>query len=172
MSKSGMEGGIEEAFEEQREAQRIDIRDRQRIGDQRAGTRTTARPDGNAVRFRPFDEVGNDEEVARKLHVLDDVELDLQPIMIIGLAVASADPELGDPLGEPKLRLSPQFRALGQIVGLGIVGCTGKARQNRLDGAEQEGAPDRDLDRVVQRFRQVGEKRRHLGLALETMILR
>ena len=37
--------GIEEALEEQREAQRVDVGDRGRIGDERARARATSRPD-------------------------------------------------------------------------------------------------------------------------------
>jgi hypothetical protein len=48
---------IEEAFEQQREAQRIDVGDRQRIGDERARTRAAAGSNGNALLLRPFDEV-------------------------------------------------------------------------------------------------------------------
>ena len=57
--------GIEEALEQQAEADRIEIGDGQRIGDQRAGARAAARPDRNALRLGPFDEVGDDQEVAR-----------------------------------------------------------------------------------------------------------
>ena len=58
---------IEEALEQQREAQRIDVGDGQRIGDQRAGARAAARADRNVLRLRPFDEVGDDQEVARDI---------------------------------------------------------------------------------------------------------
>ncbi len=49
--------GIEEALEQQAEAQRIEVGDGQRIGDQRAGARAAARADRNALRLRPLDEV-------------------------------------------------------------------------------------------------------------------
>ncbi len=58
---------IEKALEQQRKAQRVNIGDGQRIGDQRTGARTTARTDGNAMRLGPFDKVGNDQEVAREI---------------------------------------------------------------------------------------------------------
>ena len=64
--------GIEEALEQQREAQRVDVGDGRRIGDQRAGARAAAGPDGNALRLRPFDEVGDDQEIAGIFHPLDD----------------------------------------------------------------------------------------------------
>ena len=59
---------IEEALEQQTEADRIEIGDRQRIGDQRAGARAAARTDRNALRLRPLDEVRDDQEVARIFH--------------------------------------------------------------------------------------------------------
>ena len=60
--------GIEEALEQQAEAQRIEVGDGERIGDQRARARAAARPDRNALRLRPLDEVGDDQEVAGILH--------------------------------------------------------------------------------------------------------
>ena len=60
--------GIEEALEQQAEADRIEIGDGQRIGDQRAGAGAAAGADRNALRLRPLDEVGDDEEVAGIFH--------------------------------------------------------------------------------------------------------
>ena len=57
--------GIEEPLEQQAEAQRIEIGDGERPGDDRAGARAAARPDRNAVGLGPLDEVGHDQEVAR-----------------------------------------------------------------------------------------------------------
>ena len=68
--------GIQEALEQQAEPQRIEIGDRERIGDKRARTRTAARPDRNIVVLRPFDEIGDDQEVAGKPHALDDADLE------------------------------------------------------------------------------------------------
>ena len=45
---------IEEALEQQAEADRIEIGDGQRIGDQRAGAGAAARPDRNALRPSPI----------------------------------------------------------------------------------------------------------------------
>jgi hypothetical protein len=56
--------GIEEALEQEAEAHRIEIGDGERVGDQRARARAAARPDRNALRLRPLDEVGDDEEIA------------------------------------------------------------------------------------------------------------
>ena len=73
--------GIEEALEQQVEAERIEVGDGQRIGDERAGARAAARPDRDALLLRPLDEVGDDQEVAGILHPLDDVELEGEPVV-------------------------------------------------------------------------------------------
>ena len=57
--------GIEEALEQQPEAQRIEVGDGERVGDERAGAGAASRPDRNAVVLRPFDEVGDDQESSR-----------------------------------------------------------------------------------------------------------
>ena len=78
--------GIEEALEQKAEADRIEVGDGQRPGHDRAGARAAARPDRNALRLRPFDEVGHDQEVARKLHARDDVELEVEALLVVLLA--------------------------------------------------------------------------------------
>ena len=60
--------GIEEALEQEPEADRIEIGDGERIGDERAGAGAAARPDRNALRLRPLDEIGDDQEVAGIFH--------------------------------------------------------------------------------------------------------
>ena len=74
--------GIEEALEQQVEAERIEIGDGERIGDQRARARAAAGPDRNALLLRPLDEVGDDQEVARIFHPLDDAELEGEPLAV------------------------------------------------------------------------------------------
>ena len=46
------------------------------VRDERAGARAAARPDRDAVLLGVADEVPDDEEVARELHLLDDAELE------------------------------------------------------------------------------------------------
>ena len=60
--------GIEEALEQQPEADRIEIGDGERVGDERAGAGAAARADRNAVRLRPLNEIGDDQEVAGIFH--------------------------------------------------------------------------------------------------------
>src|SRR5690606_32663466 len=73
---------IEEAFEQQIVAQRIEIGDGQRIGDERACTRTTTRADGDPMRLGPLNKISNDKEIAREFHLLDDTELEIQTLAI------------------------------------------------------------------------------------------
>ena len=61
--------GVEEPLEQQAEAQRVEIGDRQRPGDHRAGARAAPGPDRNALALRPLDEVGDDQEIAGKPHL-------------------------------------------------------------------------------------------------------
>ena len=76
--------GVQKALEQQVVFQRIEVGDFQRIRHQRACARTPARPDRAAVVFRPFDEVAHDQEVARKAHVQNRVDLELQPRHVLG----------------------------------------------------------------------------------------
>ncbi len=86
---------IQEALEQQAETQRIQIRDVERIGDQRARTRTAAGPDGNILLLCPADEVGHDQEIARIFHALDDIELESQPLFVICLRKIGREAVLG-----------------------------------------------------------------------------
>ena len=67
--------GVEKTLEQEAETDRIEVGDGERIGDERARPRTAARTDRNALLLRPLDEIGNDQEIARVFHLLDDAEL-------------------------------------------------------------------------------------------------
>ena len=58
----------------------------ERIGDQRARARAAPGADRNVLRLRPFDEVGDDEEIAGEFHPRDDGELEVEPLAVIVLA--------------------------------------------------------------------------------------
>ncbi len=88
--------GVEKALEQQAEAQRVEIGDRQRPGDDRAGARAAARPDRDALALRPLDKVGDDQEIAGKPHLDDRVELEFEPLAI-GRRFRLVDPEPGEP---------------------------------------------------------------------------
>ena len=70
--------GVEEPLEDQAVRQRVQVGDAQRVRDQRAGRRATARADRDALALRPLDEVGDHEEVRREAHLQDDAELVLR----------------------------------------------------------------------------------------------
>ena len=55
--------GIEESFEKQAPAERVEIGDRQCPGDDRTGAGPAARPDRDILALRPLDEIGNDQEI-------------------------------------------------------------------------------------------------------------
>ena len=61
---------------------RIEVGDGQRPGGDRTGAGAAAGADGNALRLRPLDEVGDDQEVAGEAHLRDDVEFVVQPFAV------------------------------------------------------------------------------------------
>src|SRR6202030_2893422 len=73
---------IEEALEQQPVLERVDIGDIHRVADQASGRRAAPRTDWNPARFGEADEVPDDKEVARELHLLDHPDLALQPLHI------------------------------------------------------------------------------------------
>ena len=75
--------GIEKALEQQAETQRVEVGDRQRPRHQRSGARAAPGPHRNALGLRPFDEVGDDEEIAGELHLDDDRELELEALDVV-----------------------------------------------------------------------------------------
>jgi hypothetical protein len=147
--------GIEEALEQQAELHRIEIGDGQRPGDHRAGAGAAARPDRNAMLLRPFDEVGDDQEVGGEAHVDDDAGLEVEPVEI-GPALGLVEIVIG---GEPRLEPVPGVAA--QLLGLGLL-VAGDARQDRLAPRRADAAAPRDHGAVLDRLGQVGEERPHL----------
>ena len=127
----------------------------------------------NILQFRPFDEVRNDQEVAGELHALDDADLELQPFAILLLGKTSVQAALGETPSEAIAGLQGQFLGLGHFSGfcIGHIGA-GETWQDGLAVLRVIGAALRDLNRVVDRFRQVGEQPRHVGLALQIIVWR
>ena len=75
---------VEEALEHQVVADRVDVGDRERVGDERAGGRAAARADRDAVLLREADEVPDDQEVVGEAHLLDRLQLVLEPLLELG----------------------------------------------------------------------------------------
>ena len=156
--------GIEEALEQQPESHRVEIRDGERIGDQRAGAGAAARTDRDALLFRPLDEVGDDQEVAGVFHPGDHLELERQPVAIVLLGLAVGNPVRRDAAGEALLGARVQLGVLVDLAGAG-----GELRQDRLAHDRPERATLGDLDGGGERLRQVGEQPGHLGAGLEAV---
>ena len=152
---------IEKALEQQVEAEGIEIGDGQHIGDQRTGTRAAPRPHRDTLRLGIFDEVGDDQEVAGKLHLGDDIKFEVEALGILIAAAAFHHAAGGKPLNQSLMRLAPQFLGLVTI---------GEARQDGRPRHDAEGAAHGDLDGVVDGFWNVGKERHHFGLRLEIML--
>ena len=71
--------GVEEALEQEAEADRIEIGDGEGLGDQRSGTRAATGSDGNSFRLGPLDEISHDEEIALIVHAGNHIQLEGQP---------------------------------------------------------------------------------------------
>src|SRR4051812_19250387 len=74
--------GIQEAFKQKFVLQRINIGNLHRVCDQRAGSRTAAGTDGDAVLARVADKVPYDKEIAGELHLLDHGNLAREPLFV------------------------------------------------------------------------------------------
>ena len=145
--------GIEEALEQQAEAQRVEIGDRQRPGDQRAGPRAAPRPDRDALPLRPLDEIGDDQEVAGEAHLHDHVEFVGEPLLDIGeLEPSASRPRRAQRSSRPAApaRAAPLPRSRPCKLGV--------ARQDRLARLRHVGAALGDDESVVAGLGQVGEQ--------------
>ena len=143
-----------------------------RVGDERAGARASARPDRHAVRLRPFDEVGHDQEVARKLHLRDDVDLVGEALLVILDREALCRTVRVETALEPLDGLVLQLGGFeAEVLDLAQAVVAGdEARQDGLLALGPKGTADRDLDRVRQSFGKIGEQRSHLVFAFEIML--
>ena len=150
--------GVQEPLEEQAVAQRVEVGDGERVGDERARAGAAAGADGDVARLGPLDEVGDDEEVAGEAHALDDAELELEPFAVR--------------LDRRRVRdhREPDLKALARLAAQLLDLVLGELRQDRLALPWPVGAAPGDLDRVGDRLRQVGEERGHLVGALEAVL--
>ena len=159
--------GIEEALEQQTEAQRIEVGDGQRPGGHRSGARAAPGPHRNALRLGPLDEIGDDQEVAGEAHRGDDRQLVVQPLAVDRAGSPrrrrrhpSGAAALRSPwLGRFPPRRSPA-RTLGQMGSSGLR-VSAMTAQRRAIG-----------QRVVAGLGQVGEQGAHVGGRLEPVLRR
>ncbi len=180
--------GVQEALEQQAEAQRVEVGDEQRPCHQRAGAGAAARSHRDVVVLGPLDEVGDDQEVARELHRHDDVELEGEALAVILFGEAGRGAVLLQAQLEPGLGLTAQF---GRLVGRDRLGARlrnrgqrvghrgllprrhgAEIRQDRLAGPGPHGAAHGDLHRGLEGLRQIAEQFGHLGPRLEGMARR
>ena len=155
--------GIEKALEQQVVAQRIEIGDAERVGDQRSRAGSPAGAHRNAVRSCPADEVGDDEEVAGKAHLHDGADLESEPLAVACSGVAF----------QAELLQPARKAGLGRVLEVLVDAHARRrweGRQAALAQLDLQVAAPRDLHRVVERLRQIGEELHHLGTALEVLL--
>ena len=159
--------GVQEALEQQVVLQRVQVRDEQRIGHQRAGTRAAPRAHRAAVGQGPLDEIADDQEVAREAHLQDRDDLEFQPLGV-ARALALAFGRVGVERGQALLQAFD--RDLAEIVLQRHALGSREVGQLRLVQREQQVAALRDGHGVGQRRRQVGKQRLHLRARLEVLL--
>ena len=144
---------VQEAFEDQAVAERIEVRDAEAEGHQRSRARAPA-ADRHEILPRPDHELLDDQEVAGEAHLVDDAELVVEALAVGGLVQhAAAGSEVRR---QAAFRLAPQrglqrragrYRIVGQVVGAEF---------------DLAGAALGDLHRVGDRFGQIFEQGAHL----------
>ncbi len=87
---------VQKPLKQQTKTQWIEVCNRQHPGHQRSRTRPPPWPDGNALRLRPFNKVGNDQEVAWKLHAGDNAKLVFKPLVVVLACKAIGDRVLAE----------------------------------------------------------------------------
>ncbi len=159
---------VEETFEQQVKLKRIEVGDFQRIGHQRSGTRTTARPYRYAVILRPLDKLHYDQEVAGEPHLVDNLKFNIQTFVIFR-ALFGANGRIR----EEKLQTLFQtfFRFQDQEVFGGHVAGR-ELRQKILAQANGDVAAFSNLYAVLQRFRDIGKQLAHLLFAAHVLLRR
>ena len=162
--------GIQEALEQQVVGQRIQIGDSEGVGHQGTGARTASRAHGDPVVLGPLDEVGDDQKVAGKAHLDDNVQFDLQTL-VIGLAgpgeIGGVAVEEGvQALFQALARLPREEIVHGHAVG------DGEIRQVVFAQAQFQVAALGDFDAVLQSLGEIGEQFRHLLRRAQVLLLR
>ena len=157
--------GIQEALEQQLMLQRIEIGDSKRVGNQRSGRRSAPRTYRNFTLLRVADEVPHDHEVSGKLHLLNDLQLALQPLIVVGERM----------LEFPQIAQWPQsFKpprvTLARDVYKVAVECIArrnvKFRKRRGDFFHTQIAAPGNIQRAAHHLRRVFEHAQHLVVTL------
>ena len=80
--RHGFTFDIEKPLKNQAVGDWVDIGYGHRISGQASSSRSAPGPDWNIVVFGPVDEIGNDQKIARKTHLVDDVYLHVETVSI------------------------------------------------------------------------------------------
>ena len=163
--------GVEEALEQQAPAQGIETGDGERPGHHRARARAASGTDRNALALGPLDEIGDDQEITRVAHLLDDRELVFHALPVAARRRLARRLVHG---GREDLFLQAPFQTglapRAQLLGLAAAGLGREGRQDRVDGLGHVSAAARDGQGVGDGLGQVGEELGHLGGRLEAVL--
>ena len=148
---------IEETLEHQIEAERLHLRDTDKIGYHAACAAAATGSDGYAVGLGIIDEVPHDEVVIHKAHTAYDVVLVLDTVddLLGGIGIF---------LGETLLHQLPQIVGRGHSVRRSV-------QRQKFLLAEVDVAFVGDFEGGLHSFRQIGEEQRHLIVIFEIEFL-
>src|ERR1035437_3049986 len=163
--------GIQEALEQQAVLQRIDIGDAHGVAHQAACRRAAARADRNGFRSRKADEIPDDQEVARELHLLDHLDFAVEALGVFRQVVLQAAG------GAQSLQPYPaSFETLArdefEISIGGVLGRDFEFRERLLDFLQVDVAALGDFPSAVERLFQLAEQLHHLGARFQIEIRR
>ena len=145
---------VQEALEEEVVADRVDVRDLERVGDERSRRRAAPGPDADPLALGEGDEVPDDQEVVGEAHLLDRPKLEAQALLELGRDAVVALPEA-------------LLAELDEVVE-GVAPVRGRVgRQEDPPELHRHVAALGDLERAADGVRIVGEVGRHLLGRLE-----
>ena len=145
------------------EVERIDVGDPQAVGDEAAGRRAAARADRDALLARVADEVPDDQEVPRVLHLLDHVDLVREPRLVLGRSACRSGPRAASCRRRGSRAAKPSRTTCSKYV-------VEREARRHVEVRQVVPVPDSSVDvaalgdahRVRQRLGIVAEDRRHL----------
>ena len=158
--------GVEEAFEQQSETQRIQVGDAEAPRDQRARARAAARADRDVVALGPADEVRDDQEVTGEAHAHDGFEFRVQAAFVGLRREAGREAVFFQPFLQPVARAfaDPRFER--------VLRGHREGRQVILAELKFQIATLGEFDAVLQRLGQVREQFRHRVRGLQPLLRR
>ena len=149
---------VQEALEEEVVLDGVDLGDVEAVGGERACGRAAAGADRDAVLLRELDEVPDDQEVVGEAHLLDRLELELEPLLDLRRHVVVA-------------LLQAFFAELDEVVERVAAFRDRELRQPDLAELDLDVAALGDLERRAERVRVVREVLGHLGRGLEVELV-